>query len=72
MAQRQRRMKEEEEENQVAREDSSGGLKVAAVEAVHEALRREKVVPKKWRPKKVATPGTFLDTLQMSSSEENE
>ena len=65
MAQRQRRV---EEENQVAREDSSGGLKVAAVEAVHEALRREK----KWRPKKVTTPGTFLDTLRMSSSEEDE
>ena len=56
------------EENQI----SSKGLKVTAVEAVHEALRREKMVPKKWRPKKVTTPGTFLDTLSVSSSEEDE
>ena len=69
VAQHQRRM-EEEEENKVERGDSSKGLKVTD-EAVHEAMRREKVA-KKWRPKKVATPGTFLDTLRMSSSEEDE
>ena len=69
VAQHQRRM-EEEEENKVERGDSSKGLKVTD-EAVHEAMRREKVA-KKWRPKKVATPGTFLDTLRMSSSEEEE
>ena len=69
VAQHQRRM-EEEEENKVERGDSSKGLKVTD-EAVHEAMRQEKVA-KKWRPKKVATPGTFLDTLRMSSSEEEE
>jgi len=44
VAQRQRRM-EEEEENKVERGDSSKGLKVTD-EAVHEALRQEKVAKK--------------------------
>ena len=30
------------------------------------------IVPSKWVPKKVATPGTFFDTMRMSSSEEED
>ena len=53
------------------REDTSGGLKDTAAEDVQKVPMEEKLVKKKWKPKKVATPGTFLDTLRMSSSEED-
>ena len=42
----------------------------AKVDASEKALGQENVVAKKWRPKKVATPGTFLDTSRTSSSDE--
>ena len=57
-----------------AREDTFGAApeERGHTEAVKEAQRREKVVPSKWVPKKVATPGTFFDTMRMSSSEEED
>ena len=44
----------------------------AKVDASEKALGQENVVAKKWRPKKVATPGTFLDTSRTSSSDEED
>ena len=44
----------------------------AKVDASEKALGQENVVAKKWRPKKVATPGTFLDTSSTSSSDEED
>ena len=57
-----------------AREDTFGAApeERGHTEAVKEAQRREKVLPSKWVPKKVATPGTFFDTMRMSSSEEED
>ena len=76
VAQIQRRMEEEENKELrrecEEREDTSGGLNDTATEDVQKALMEEKLVQKKWKPKKVATPGTFLDTLRMSSSEEED
>ena len=43
----------------------------AKVDASEKALGQENVA-KKWRPKKVATPGTFLDTSSTSSSDEED
>jgi hypothetical protein len=43
----------------------------AKVDASEKALGQENVA-KKWRPKKVATPGTFLDTSRTSSSDEED
>ena len=44
----------------------------AKVNASENALGQENVVAKKWRPKKVATPGTFLDASRTSSSDEED
>ena len=44
----------------------------AKVDASEKAQGQENVVAKKWRPKKVATPGTFLDTSRTSSSDEED